>query len=85
MFCFVQFADAVARIDVQVFSCKSVLHNAAFGELYVYLAAEGKRFRKKKFAQTCVGVSKNMYSLTLYCLKGELILVRTRKACSGVA
>jgi hypothetical protein len=54
----------------------------------VHLAAKGNRFPKKKFPQTCVGVTKNAYSLIFYefyYLKGKLTLVRTRKACGGVA
>jgi hypothetical protein len=51
--CYAQFACSVPGIDVQFFSRQSVLHNAAFGELYVRLAAKGNSFRKKK---SCTGV-----------------------------
>jgi hypothetical protein len=45
-------------------------------------------FERKKVAKTCVSVTKNVYSLMFheFCyLKVKLIVVRTRKACEGVA
>ena len=50
------------------------------------LLPKATAFERKKVAQTCVGVTKNVYSLIFhefYYLKGKLILVRTRKACGG--